>query len=114
MTIKSIEHYLAERSEVKNIYNEHDSAHMAIKEKIERRAELIDGIQRASAGLKKLRNPAFNDQICLSMPSFRFGVSVELFKTELNRQLEAAKDELEKIDALIAAVGELLSNDRES
>lgn len=107
-TPKSIEHYLADRAEAKDIYNEHDRTHLAIKEKIERRAELIIGIKHAEDGLKKLKNPAFSDQLALSMPSFRFGVSVEFFESELRRQLNVASSELEEIDLLIDSIGDLL------
>lgn len=105
---QSIRHYLADRHMTKDMYNEHDKSHAAIKRKMERRAELVEGIQNAEQALKKLKNPAFSDQLAISIPSFRFGVSVGFVETELNRQLHEAKMELEEIDLVMKQIGDLL------
>lgn len=101
---KSIRHYLAERNMTKDMYNEQDKVHFAVKKAMERRAELVVGIQNAEQALKKMHNPAFSDQISISIPSFRFGISVDFAVAELQRQMIEAKGELELIDARLSQV----------
>lgn len=106
--VKSIKHYLADRRMSKEMYNKHDQTHLAVKDSMERRAELVEGIQLAEQGLKKINMPSFRDQLYLAIPSFRFGVSVDLVKSELERQLNEARSELEKIDHKLSLISEIL------
>lgn len=101
---KSIRHYLADRHMTKDMYNQHDNVHFAVKESMERRTELVVGIQNAEQALRKMDNPAFSDQITISVPSFRFQISPEFAKQELQRQLTEAKGELALIDGRLDQV----------
>lgn len=95
-------HFIADRDMTEQMYN--DQVSCKLSDAIKRRAELVTGLNNSKDALKRLKNPAFVDQIYLSMPSFRLPVSVTFMRDELERQIGEAEAELEELDGKIQTV----------